>query len=124
MHEFSLSSEIVKTVLKTAEENKAKKVHAIYLEIGELALINKDQVAFWVEELLKDSIAEGAKVKVKVIKGRIRCGGCGYSGAIKGVDEGDFVTHAFPQLCPACGSFKVQIEKGRECFLRKIEAER
>jgi hydrogenase nickel incorporation protein HypA/HybF len=120
MHEFSIASDIVRNVLDTAEQNKAAKILSIQLDIGELALLSIEQVAFWVEELLKDSIAEGAKVKVKKIKARVRCEACGHQGGIQS-DAGDPFRHFAPLSCPRCGSSHLKIEKGRECFLRKIQ---
>jgi hydrogenase nickel incorporation protein HypA/HybF len=121
MHEFSISSEIVRTVLDSARENHGKKVLSIQLEIGELTLLNVEQVTFWIRELFKDSIAEGAKVKVKVIKARIRCEACRYQGRIRS-DRGDSSRHLAPFSCPQCGSFQIKIEKGRECVLKRIQA--
>jgi hydrogenase nickel incorporation protein HypA/HybF len=121
MHEFSISSEIVRTVLDSARENHGKKVLSIQLEIGELTLLNVEQVTFWIRELFKDSIAEGAKVKVKVIKARIRCEACGYKGGNTS-DQKDLFQHLIPLSCPKCGSFQIKIEKGRECTLKRIQA--
>jgi hydrogenase nickel incorporation protein HypA/HybF len=120
MHEFSISSEIVRTVLDTAEQNAGKKVLSVQLEIGELALLNVEQVTFWIHELFKGSVAEGAKVKVKTIKARIKCEACGYKGGIKS-DHQDSFQHFIPYTCPKCGSFQIKIEKGKECTLRKIQ---
>src|SRR5512139_1473590 len=109
MHEFSVSSDIVRTVLDPAERNHGEKVLSIQLEIGELTHLNGEQVAFWVKELFKDSVAEGAEVKIKAIKARIRCRACGYRGGI-GSGRGD----SFPPLalhaCPKCNSFQFEIE--------------
>lgn len=121
MHEFSISSEIVKTVLDTAEKNSGKKVLSIQLEIGELALLNVDQVTFWIHELFKGSLAEGAKVKIKEIKARIQCESCGFNGRIS-PDQQDPFKHLIPYSCPKCGSFQIKVEKGRECTLRRIQA--
>ena len=71
MHEFSISSEIVKTVLDTTKKSSGKKVLSVQLEIGELTLLNGDQVGFWVKELFKGSAAEDAEVKIKTIKAGI-----------------------------------------------------
>jgi hydrogenase nickel incorporation protein HypA/HybF len=120
MHEFSISSEIVKTILDTAERNGGKRVLSIQLEFGELMLLNVEQVTFWVGELLKGSVAEGAKVKVKTIKARIHCEVCRYQGGL--APEGSELLQGFtPQCCPECGSFHVRIKKGRECLLKKIQ---
>ena len=123
MHEFSISSEIVRTVLETAEKNHGKKVLSIQLEIGELTLLNVEQVAFWIKELFKGSIAEGAKVKTKVIKTRIRCETCGYKGGNIS-DHGDLFRYLISFSCPKCGSAQIKVETGRECILKRIQAVR
>ena len=120
MHEFSISSEIVNSVLSTVAKNKGKKVLSVQLEIGELTHLNGEQVAFWVHELFKGSIAEGAKVKDKTIKAQIYCKDCGYKGGIRS-DQEDSFRHLIPQTCPQCNSFQIKVGKGRECILRKIQ---
>lgn len=123
MHEFSISSEIVETVLDTAEKNHGKKVLSVQLDIGELTLLNVEQVAFWVQELFKGSIAESAEVKVRRIKARVFCEGCGYKGGGRS-DEKDAFRHYALQRCPQCHSFQIRVEKGKECTLRRIQAVR
>jgi hydrogenase nickel incorporation protein HypA/HybF len=120
MHEFSISSEIVNSVLSTAAKNKGKKVLSVQLEVGELTHLNIEQVTFWIHELFKGSIAEGAKVKVKTIKAQIYCKDCGYKGGIRS-DQEDSFRHLIPQTCPQCNSFQIKVGKGRECILRKIQ---
>jgi len=123
MHEFSISSDIVRTVLDTVEKNTGKKVLSIQLEIGELTHLNGEQVSFWIKELFKDSVAEDAEVKIKTIKARILCKACGYKGGI-GSGQEDSFRHLVLQSCPRCNSFQFKIEKGRECILRRIQVER
>ena len=123
MHELSISSEIVQNVLDTAKTNDGKKVVSVQLEIGELALLSVEQVTFWIHELFKGSVAEGAKIKVKTIKARIQCESCGYKGR-QTPDQKDFSHHFISLSCPKCGSFKIKIEKGRECILRRIQVEK
>jgi len=121
MHEFSISDEIVRSVLDAAKEKNGKKVLSIQLEIGELALLNVEQVTFWIHELFKGSIAEGAKVKVRTIKARIECESCGYKGGVN-LDRQDRFQHVVPYSCPKCHSFQIRVEKGRECHLKNIQA--
>jgi hydrogenase nickel incorporation protein HypA/HybF len=123
MHEFSISNEIVRSVLDTAKKNSGQRVLSIQLEIGELALLNVEQVTFWIHELFKGTVAEGAKVKVKTIKARIRCESCGYKGSMN-LDQKDPFRHFIPYSCPKCSSFQIKVEKGRECTLRRIQAVR
>jgi hydrogenase nickel incorporation protein HypA/HybF len=121
MHEFSISSEIVRSVLDHAEKENGKKVLSVQLEIGELALFNVEQVTFWIHQLFKGTLAEGAKVKVRTIKARIQCESCGYKGGIS-LDQKDPFRHFVPYSCPKCASFQIKVEKGRECTLRRIQA--
>jgi len=123
MHEFSISSEIVRTVLDHAEKNKGKKVLSIQLEFGELTLLNVEQVRFWIQELLKGSMAEGTEIKVKVNRPQIKCEACGYKGGTK-LDRKDPFHHFIPFSCPKCNSFQIKIKKGRECILRRIQVVR
>ena len=120
MHEFSIADDIVKNVLETAKKNRGKRVVSVLLEIGELTHLSREQVSFWIKELFRDSVAEGAEVKIKTIKARIRCKGCGYKGGM-GPDQEDSFRHLIPASCPRCNSFQINIEKGRECILRKIQ---
>ena len=121
MHEFSISSEIVKSVLEAAEKHHGKKVLSIQMDIGELTLLSIEQVTFWIKELFRGSVAEGAKIKVNMIKTRIRCEACGFHGRPASKPE-DLFQHLGPISCLKCGSFQVKNEKGRECNLRKIQA--
>ena len=123
MHELSISSEIVRAVIDSTEKNNGKKVLSIQMEIGELTLINVDQVFFWVRELFKGSIAEGAEIKAKRIKARIHCKTCGYKGGILSGQEDSFRPLAF-QTCPQCHSSQIKVTKGRECILKRIQAVR
>lgn len=123
MHEFSISNEIVQNVLDAAKKNGGQRVLSIQLEIGELALLNVGQVTFWIHELFKGTVAEGAKINVKTIKARIRCESCGYKGGMN-LDGQDPFRHFIPYSCPKCSSFQINVEKGRECTLRRIQAVR
>ena len=121
MHEFSISSEIVRSVLDHVKRERGEKVLSVQLEIGELAILNVEQVTFWIDQLFKGTVAEGAKVKVRTIKARIQCESCGYKGGIN-LDQKDPFRHFVPYSCPKCGSFQIKVEKGRECTLRRIQA--
>lgn len=123
MHEFSISSEIVRTVLDATEKNNGKKVLSVQLEIGESTLLNVEQITFWMEELFKGSFAEGAKVKIKVIKTNIHCKSCGYKGRPI-LNQKNLIKHFFPLSCPKCGSIQIKVEKGKECTLKRIQAAR
>lgn len=117
MHEFAIASEIVQNVLETAERNRGGRVLSLDLEIGKLAVLNVEQVTFWVEELLKGTVAEGARIRVKRVNGVVACNDCGRRSRVKD-DPSDILA---PLSCPQCGSFRVRIERGKECYIRRVQ---
>jgi len=118
MHEFSISSEIVRTVLETAEKNDGRKVLFIQLEVGELMLLNVEQITFWIHELFKGSPAEEAEVKVRMIQARIACKTCGYRGKADS-ERVDVLQHFVSLYCPKCRSLQVKVEREGSAYLRK-----
>ena len=61
MHELSYAQALLDAVLKLAEENNAKRITSIHLKIGELLLINPEQLKFCFSVISKGTIAENAE---------------------------------------------------------------
>ena len=113
MHEMSIVESIVSTVLEKAEKDNAKKVHGVYLVIGELSGVLTDAVEFYFSFLTKDTIAAGAKLFFMQPPTLVRCRNCGteYSPENMKLD------------CPKCKERKIEIISGRELFIESIEVE-
>ena len=119
MHELSIASEIIETILKSAQEHNAKKIEEITLDIGKLLLLNPEQLKFGLELLSKDTPAEGMKIEIKFIPAKIKC----KNNHITLIDPGiDFLDIARHLKCSKCDS-EVEIIEGRELLLKKIVAE-
>ncbi|MEM2094281.1 MAG: hydrogenase maturation nickel metallochaperone HypA [Candidatus Bathyarchaeia archaeon] len=120
MHEFSVASQIVRSVLEEAEKRESKKVISVHLIIGDLTLLQPEQVRFSYKILVKGTVMEGSKLLIRRRKGRVRCDKCGYDGAINLKD--DPVYHvSFPTLsCPRCG-YPVRIVEGKECLIKSVK---
>ncbi len=123
LHEFSTAQTIFNTVIEVAKENNGKKVERIVVEVGEFALLNTDQVTFWLEVLGEKTIAEGMKVEFVKIPGKIRCEKCGYNGTVKSPTEEDIALHTLVEpsfSCPKCESKFTEILAGREVILKNV----
>ncbi len=120
MHEFSITSQIVRTVLKEAEKRGAKGVLEVHLIIGKLTLLGIEQVKFSYKVLVENTILKGSKLLIKRKSGRVRCERCGYEGPIK--FKVDPISHiSFPTLtCLKCDS-SVTILEGRECTIKSVK---
>ncbi len=122
MHEVTMANKIVDKIMETALNKRAKKVLAVEILIGELNLLGEEQLTFWLNELLrsKGKIAKDAKIDLKLVESIIKCRQCGYEGNLKAMNE----DHHNPIFkCPSCNLADIEIKRGRECILNKVELE-
>ena len=110
MHELSLSSAIVNTVVKHAD---GRRVTLVDLRVGQLRQVIPDTLEFYFEFVARDTVCEGARLVQQVIDARLRCRGCGH--------EWEIEIPAF--RCPECGGSDVEIASGNEFEVEAIEVE-
>ena len=109
MHEFGIAYDIFATTRRAATENRARQVTRVRVEIGEMSMVNPEQVIFLFDTLAEeDPLVRGAKLDTTVVPPRSRCT-CGYEG------EEKFV-------CPRCGALP-ELVRGREIVVTNIEIE-
>ncbi|MCD6334775.1 MAG: hydrogenase maturation nickel metallochaperone HypA [Candidatus Latescibacteria bacterium] len=120
MHELSTSQAIARIVLDKAKEQRAAKVLRIEVEIGRLSFLSPDQVAFWVKTSLEGTLAEDAEVHIERVEPQISCRACGYRGTLE-IEDDPLYHILLPSFCcPECRSSEIEIEKGRECVVKRI----
>ena len=110
MHELSLSSAIVNTVVKHAG---GRRVTLVSLRVGRLRQVIPDTLEFYFGFVARDTVCEGAALEQEVIDLRLRCGGCGR--------EWETEIPAF--RCPRCGGADVAVAEGDEFEVESIEVE-
>jgi hydrogenase nickel incorporation protein HypA/HybF len=117
MHEFSVMSQIVSSILEEAGKRNALRVEEVVLELGEFTMLGEEQMRFSYDVLARDNVLEGSELVIKHVKGTIRCD-CGFEGAVS-VSE-DTPHRPSPVLeCPECHG-PAAIATGRECVIRDI----
>ena len=114
MHELSVASAVVDTVLRHAE---GRRVLVVNLRIGQLRQVVPDSLAFYFELVARDTLVEGARLEQVVVPVRMRCEAC--------ADQWE------PELmfrCPECGGAgevlagdalevdSIEVEEGSECI--------
>ena len=108
MHELSVASAVVDTVLRHAEE---RRVLVVNLRVGTLRQVVPDSLAFYWDIVSRDTLAEGARLDQVVVPARMRCAGC--------------AAEFEPELmfrCPACGGAG-EVVAGDELEVDSIEVE-
>jgi hydrogenase nickel incorporation protein HypA/HybF len=110
VHELSLSSAIVNTVVKHAAE---RPVTVVNLRVGRLRQVVPDTLEFYFEFVARGTVCEGARLEQEVIDARLRCIACEL--------EWEIEIPAF--RCPVCGGSDVAIASGDEFEVESIEVE-
>lgn len=124
MHEFSAACSIVDTALEAALNNKATKVSIVNIEVGEFTFLIPEQLKFNFEIASKNSILEGAELRIKTVRGRLLCTECNFEGESQvDPDIPNQIAVFAPMKCPKCGGSSTKIIGGKDFVITSIEAE-
>jgi hydrogenase nickel incorporation protein HypA/HybF len=110
VHELSLSSAIVNTVVKHAD---GRGVSVVNLRVGHLRQVVPDSLEFYFEFVARGTVCEGARLEQELVPAVLRCDACAARWAM---DLPFF-------RCPECGSGEVTVESGNEFEVESIEVE-
>jgi hydrogenase nickel incorporation protein HypA/HybF len=109
MHELGIARNIVAIVADAAD---GRRVRRITVEVGKLAGVMSDAVAFCFPIASEGTALAGASLDIREIEGRARCIDCGT----------EFAMHTLYQPC-ACGSRCLVRLAGEELNVKSIELE-
>ena len=124
MHEFSAACSIVDTAVEAAESNNATKVSVVHVEVGEFTFLLPEQLIFNFEIASRNSVLEGAELRIKTIKGRLKCNDCGFEGESEvDLDVPNQIAAFAPMKCPQCHGSSTKITGGKDFVITSIEAE-
>ena len=124
MHEFSAACSIVETALEAARNNNATKVSVVNVEVGEFTFLVPEQLIFNFEIASRNSILEGAELRIDKVRGKLRCDECKFEGESQiDPDIPNEIAVFAPMKCPKCGSSSTKIIGGKEFIITSIEAE-
>ncbi|GGW49939.1 hydrogenase maturation nickel metallochaperone HypA [Streptomyces xantholiticus] len=111
MHEMSVALAVVDQVEQAARSRGAVGVESVSLDVGELAGVVPDALAFCFELACAGTVLEGAELFTRSVPGTARCGTC--------ADVWDVGMP--PQLiCPACGNAAADLVSGRELRISEV----
>jgi hydrogenase nickel incorporation protein HypA/HybF len=110
MHELSISSAVVDTVVEHAA---GRPVTAVTMTVGAFRQVVPDSLEFYFEIVARGTVCEGARLEQVLVPLRLGCSGCG--------QEWEPAIPAF--RCPACGGSAVDVLAGNELEVESIEVE-
>ncbi|MER7950394.1 hydrogenase maturation nickel metallochaperone HypA [Streptomyces sp. NPDC096079] len=111
MHEMSLAVAVVDQVETAARTRGAVGVSRVELDVGELAGVVADALAFSFELACAGTVLEGAELITRTVPGTARCAPC---------DEVWAVGMPPRLLCPGCGGAADELVSGRELRIREV----
>lgn len=121
MHELSVMTQVVESVLGSLEGRDVRRVESVRLEVGELTMLGKEQLRFAWGVLSRNGPLRGSKLVIIRKPAVVECPGCGFRGAPKKAPAGWSHTVAPLIACPRCGG-EVRIVGGRETVVRSLRA--
>jgi hydrogenase nickel incorporation protein HypA/HybF len=107
MHELSLSSAIVDTVVRHAA---GRRVTAVNLRIGTLRQVVPASLEFYFEVVARDTVCDGARLDYELVAASVACEACGHAWELA---EPLFV-------CPECSRRDVRVVAGDELEVDSI----
>ena len=122
MHEVSIVSGLVTAILNELEKHNVVKVTEVVLTIGRLTNLGGEQMEFAFEVITRDTMLEGAVLKIEEEPIEVFCGTCSYEGPVKNAEFGDDHRGVPILSCPKCGG-GVKVTKGQACCVKNVEIE-
>jgi hydrogenase nickel incorporation protein HypA/HybF len=113
MHEMSIAESVLQIIEDTARAKGYARVKAVWLEIGQLAGVEKESLRFCFDVVTRDSIAQDARLEIIETAGQGWCMECACNVAVS----------ARYEPCPSCGSFQIQVTGGEEMRVKELEVE-
>jgi hydrogenase nickel incorporation protein HypA/HybF len=113
MHELRIAEDLVYIVLETARRENLTKVSCVRISFGQLIQIVPDIFEFAFRECVRESIARDARLELEIVPVKMKCSECGKNFKVK---ENIF-------KCISCGSTDLEIQHGKELFIKSIEGE-
>ncbi|MEU9035700.1 hydrogenase maturation nickel metallochaperone HypA [Streptomyces sp. NPDC048352] len=115
MHEMSIAMAVVGQVEEAARAGGARAVTSVRLQVGELAGVVPQSLAFCFELACADTLLEGAELTTEAVAARAHCAAC---------DTGWAVGMPPALCCPGCGAAgAVELLSGRELRVLSVRWE-
>lgn len=111
MHELPIVTRLLDGVEAHARERGAARVVAVNLAVGEKAGLVDDSLRFYFDMLTPGTVADGARLNVRLTPMRFRCAGCVSEYSPSGADFG----------CPECGAVGQVVDEATDLRIESIE---
>jgi hydrogenase nickel incorporation protein HypA/HybF len=120
MHELSIVSALVGSILDYVGEHHVGKVLEVRLSVGELTYFEAEQLRFCYTAVSKSTALEDSALEVEQVAASVRCPHCCYEGTPKYWQEAPLAKSLPTLQCPNCGKAAEAVH-GHECTIKSIK---
>ena len=113
MHELSIAEAIINSTLDELGKHGGGKVEEVGLRIGALSGVMPDALEFAYEIAVRDTALDGSRISMELVSATGKCSDCGELCSFE----------LTPFMCPACGSFQIDLKGGYELDISYIKIE-
>lgn len=110
---MSLAEGIVRILEEQGRTQGFRRVTGVWLEVGRLAQVEPESLAFCFGAVTRETLADGARLELIMVDGRGWCHDCG--------QEVPIGNHY--DACPLCGGYRVEATGGTEMRVKEVEVE-
>lgn len=119
MHELSIASAVVDSVLEFVAERSIKRVIAVRLAVGELSHLAEEQLRFCYMAITQETPIRDSALEIEKVPALVRCHHCDYSGRPKYWDDALSAAPVPTLQCPNC-SGAVEPVEGNDCAIKSV----
>ncbi|MFA4906376.1 MAG: hydrogenase maturation nickel metallochaperone HypA [Candidatus Margulisiibacteriota bacterium] len=111
MHELNLAKDILKKILTRAQAEGKEKVAFARILLGQSRFTHLEELKELLQEIVKNTAAEGAKVEIEIVPLKAACAACGK----------EFSPGKFSLACSQCGSTNIKLAAGDELAVEQLK---
>lgn len=113
MHEMSIAESVLQIIEDKARVEGFSRVKAVWLEVGQLASVEKESLRFCFDVVTRNSVAQDARLEIIETAGHGWCMECASNVPVT----------ARYEPCPNCGNFQIEVTGGEEMRVKELEVE-
>ena len=110
MHELSIAMNVVEIVKEHLKDEEGAQVSELELDIGQSSGVIVTALQFALEEAVKSSVLEQARIIINEIPSVSKCEACGH----------EFIPEDIISPCPQCNHLYAEVISGKEMKIKAI----
>jgi hydrogenase nickel incorporation protein HypA/HybF len=120
MHEFSMATQILESVLDFSEGRHPAQVVKVRLEIGELMCVEPEQLRFCYDSIKGSTLVAESTLEITMVPAMVKCRHCQYQGRPKYWDSALPGSVIATLQCPNCGK-ATEATQGHDCAIKSVQ---